>query len=428
MKSFLRRNNACLLIIAAFAAVSLPNRTSGAVPTRNGIRLLTTSYLLLPSAQEDFAAEFDKVLQTVQDRFWDNKLGGLDWKKTGETYRARLKNVRTKAEFTRLINQLLGELHASHTAYVNDDDVEFYMLPAVMESDMEGHRVEHIGVMGKSEADGYLISAVLDGGPAQKAGLHAGDVIRSADGAAFTSAGSFRGKAGKQVKLAVVRMGADSVEMIDVVPVKQNQLRAFLNATTTSARVLELNGKRIGYVHLWTMANDNFKNALDNIVVTQLHDTDGLILDLRDGYGGIPFGYMDVFTRPDVEWESQYRGRQPSVRHTGYNKPIVVLINEGTRSAKEFFSYQFKSSHRALLVGKQTAGAFLGAGSFPISDTGMLELAIVGLRINGTRLEQDGVRPDVEVAPKNSYTDHDQQMTAATDLLVGQIRKTVAGG
>jgi carboxyl-terminal processing protease len=110
--------------------------------------------------------------------------------------------------------------------------------------------------------------------------------------------------------------------------------------------------------------------------------------------------------------------------HTGYNKPIVVIINEGTRSAKEFLSYQFKTSHRAILVGKQTAGAFLGAGSFPISDNGLLEMAIVGLRVDGIKLEQDGVRPDVEVQAKNSYTDNDQQMKVAEDRLVDQISKT----
>jgi carboxyl-terminal processing protease len=282
--------------------------------------------------------------------------------------------------------------------------------------------------MGKVVSGVYLVSAVLDGGPAQKAGIQAGDSILSADGAPFTTSGSFHGKEGKKVQLTVKREGAAYSVLIDVVPVKQNQLRAFLNATRNSAHVINVQGKRIGYVHLWTMANDNFKNALDGIVINQLHDTDGLILDLRDGFGGIPFGYIDVFTRPDVSWESQYRGGQPSVTHTGYNKPIVVLINEGTRSAKEFFSYQFKSSHRALLVGKQTAGAFLGAGSFPISDTGLLEMAIVGLRIDGIKLEQDGVRPDVEVDAKDSYTDRDQQMKVATDRLIQQITKTAHPG
>jgi len=424
LKSTSRRNTAFFAAaLVAFLPVLLARHAYADIPLHRDVSLLTTHDLLLTSAPEDFAAEFDKVLQTVQDHFWDKQLGGVDWKKTGDTYRAKLKDVKTKSDFTALVNRMLEELHSSHTAYINDDDVEFYMLPAVMARDMEEHRVTHIGVMGKERGGAYIVSAVLDGGPAQKAGIHAGDMILTADGGPFTTSGSFRGKEGKQVELAVKRAGSTSTETVNVVPIKQNQLRAFLSATRASAHIMNVQGKRIGYVHLWTMANDNFKSALDNIMVNQLHDTDGLILDLRDGFGGIPFGYMDVFTRPDVAWESQYRGGEPNVSHTGYNKPMVVLINEGTRSAKEFLSYQFKSSHRALLVGKQTAGAFLGAGSFPISDSGLLEMAIVGLKVDGIKLEQDGVRPDVEVEPKDSYTEHDQQMKVAEDRLVQQLTK-----
>jgi carboxyl-terminal processing protease len=363
------------------------------------------------------------MCQTVRDRFWDRRLNGADWTALCNQYHAKLPQVKSKAQFTDLVNQLLDGLHASHTSYINDDDVQFYMLPAVMARDMDEHRVEHIGVMGRYDAGEYLITAILDDGPALKAGLHAGDRIVSADGAPFTTAGSFRGKDGKQVMLAVKRDGTSTVSMIPVVPVMQNMLRAYLNATRASVRVIEVKGKRIGYVHLWTMANDNFKTLLESLVVTRLHDTDGLILDLRDGYGGTPFGYIDVFTRPDVAWESQSRGGPGNATHTGYNQPIVALINEGTRSAKEFFSYQLKSSHRAILVGKQTAGAFLGAGSFPISQYGLLEMAIVGLKVDGVKLESNGVKPDFDVDEKNAYTDRDQQFVTGEDRLLEQLSK-----
>ena len=62
-------------------------------------------------------------------------------------------------------------------------------------------------------------------------------------------------------------------------PVKQNLLRAFLDATRASARIIDIRGKKIAYLHLWTMANDNFKETLDDLVMNKLHDTDGLILD-----------------------------------------------------------------------------------------------------------------------------------------------------
>lgn len=378
--------------------------------------------------KEDFSAEFEKVWQTVRDRFWDSNLSGVDWTAIGSRYRVQIASVTSKTSFTALVNRMLGELHASHTEYVNDDDVGFYMLPAVMNRDMEGHQVAHIGVMGRENAVGFQVSAVLDGGPAQKAGVHAGDTILTVDGAPFTTAAAFRGKEGTTVALSLIRDGGVQPISLNVSPVKQNVLRAFLNATRNSVRVIDARGKKIGYLHLWTMANDNFKSAMDSLVLDRLHDTDGLILDLRDGYGGSPFGYADVFTRPDVTWEMRYRGGKYVTSHTGYSKPVVVLVNEGTRSAKEFFSYQLQESRRAVLVGKPTAGAFLGAGVFNISEYGVLEMAVQGLRVDGKPLESKGVNPDFIVDAKFSYTERDEQLRVGIERLSQKIQSLQSVG
>jgi carboxyl-terminal processing protease len=161
---------------------------------------------------------------------------------------------------------------------------------------------------------------------------------------------------------------------------------------------------------------------LEQLVLGKLYDTDGLILDLRDGFGGRPFGYGNVFFQPDIIWESSVRGGTPIPQRIGYDKPMVVLINNGTRSAKEFFTYQFKKSKRGVVVGTTTAGAFLGAGSFSIHEEGLLELPVVGLRIDGIRLEGTGVAPDIAVEPVALYTDKDSQMARAKQVLLDLIR------
>jgi carboxyl-terminal processing protease len=101
---------------------------------------------------------------------------------------------------------------------------------------------------------------------------------------------------------------------------------------------------------------------------------------------------------------------------------MVALINGGSRSAKEFFTYQLKKTKRATIVGTTTAGAFLGAGKVDIGADGMLELAIVGLRVDGKRLEGPGVSPDVEVPIAHAYTDRDTQLLRGEEILVEQLR------
>ena len=373
--------------------------------------------------EETRAAQFDKVCTTIQARFYDKKLNGVDWTHICEIYRGKLGGVKSKAEFKALVNQMLEELHSSHTSYVDDMDVEYAMLGAVMDQDLQSHRIAHIGLMGHPLGTEYVVTAVYDGGPAQKAGLVTGDRIVSADGKPFETAGSFRGKEGQSVSLQFYREGSAALQTLVVTPVKQNVIKAFLDATAQSARVLNVGNRKIAYIHLWTMGNDAFKTTLEQLVTGKLHDTDGLILDLRDGYGGNPFGYTDVFYRPDIAWEQQYHGAVPNTRFTGYDKPMVALINGGSRSAKEFFTYQLKKTKRATIVGTTTAGAFLGAGKVDIGPDGMLELAIVGLRVDGRRLEGVGVSPDVTVPIAHAYTDRDTQLLRGEQILVDQIQR-----
>ena len=374
------------------------------------------------NAVDGFRTDFDTVLKLVRDKFYDPKLNGVDWKRIGDDYREKLPEVKSKLDFELLVNRMLGELHASHTAYATDDDVEFYMLPAVLRQDMTGHQVDHIGVMGAQEGAEYVVAGVLDGGPADKAGIRSGDRLITADGLPFRSAGSFRGKDGERVQVQFRRRTEPGLRTVEVTPVKENILRAFLDATEASARIINTGGKRIGYVHLWTMANESFRAALERLVERKLHDTDGLILDLRDGYGGSPWNYADVFFRPDVAWEQSSRGSTPSTRHTGYDKPMVTLINQGTRSAKEFFSYELKTTRRAKLVGTKTAGAFLGAGAFEVGRDGLLELPILGLKVDGRLLEANGVEPDVVAQPRFTYSDRDSQLVAGEQALLESIR------
>jgi carboxyl-terminal processing protease len=370
-------------------------------------------------AAAQYEVKFDEVVRVIRDRFYDPKLHGVDWEKTAKEFRGRLKNVKNRGEFVTLVNSMLDELKASHTEYITDDDVGFAMIKAVMGGGLNGNAVEHIGVMGTRQQGEFTTAGVLEGYPAEKAGIRSGDVLLEVNGKPFQSAGSFHGMAGKSLTLTY-RRGTE-IRTTQVMPLKENPVQSFLTATKRSIKTLDIDGKKIGYIHLWTMAFDDFRALLENTVRGKLHDTDGLILDLRDGYGGRPWGYADPFFMPDVTWEQQIRDSRPVTTKGGYGKPMVVLINKGTRSAKEFFAYQFKKTKRATLVGTTTAGAFLGASSQAIGNDGLLELAVVGLKVDGKRFEGVGVEPDVVVEPSDTYGENDAQLIQAKTILMDKI-------
>ncbi len=368
-------------------------------------------------------SDFDEIVSLIQTKLYDPKTNGVNLKKISQEYRVKINDVGTKFEFSDLVNGMLEKLHVSHASYMNDEDAQFAMFPSVLQRDLTGHRIEHIGVMGRQEGKEFVVAGVMDGSPAQKGGILSGDRLLKAGGKQFTTAGSFQGKAGIPVEIELKRKGATKPIVVSAIPVKENQLRAFESASRASAKTLMIGDLKIGYFHLWTMANDVFKAVLDQTMTGKLHDTDGMILDLRDGYGGIPFGYMDVFVRPDISWESTGRDGVARVTHTGYDKPLVVLINGGTRSAKEFFAFQMRKSKRAKLVGTRTAGAFLAAGGFPIGSDGYLELPILNLKADGVKLEGKGVEPDISVEPESTYSENDAQLLAAEKELTSEILK-----
>ncbi len=363
---------------------------------------------------------FDLIHQKIKTNFYDKRLHGVNWEEIGAKYRAKVQNDMPRREFTRIVNSMIEELHASHCELISEDDFGYYLLPSVLNRDLDGRMAAHIGVMGRYEGRDYLVTGALDGSPALKAGINAGDRIQSAEGSPFTTIGSFRGREGKPTALMVLKAGETQPRSIEVAPRKENILRAFLEATKKSAKVMLVEGRRMGYIHLWTMGHELFKQEMDNLILGKLYNTEGLILDLRDGFGGSPFGFSEVFFTPDIGWEQDFRGVTQQ-RPSGYGKPMVVLTNNGTRSAKEFLSYAFKKSGRATLVGTTTAGAFLGANGFAFEPGLLLELSVVGLKLDGRVLEGKGVSPDILVEPNATYTEQDSQLIRAKEALLKAI-------
>ena len=210
-------------MVSAFPSVSLANPVARKVHKAEAKSFLET---------------FDQIHQKIRGSFYDKYLHGLNWGEVGAKYRAKVHNDMTRREFVRVVNAMIDELHASHCELISDDDFGYYLLPCVLNQDLEGRKATHIGVTGRYEGNDYIVTGVLESSPAAKAGLIAGDRILSVEGSPFTTIGSFRDREGKPTNLTVNRNGEAKPITLEVTPRKENLLRAFLEATRHSAKPL----------------------------------------------------------------------------------------------------------------------------------------------------------------------------------------------
>ena len=96
-----------------------------------------------------------------------------------------------------------------------------------------------------------------------------------------------------------------------------------------------------------------------------MRDADALVWDLRDGWGGAQPQYLDLFN-PNAS-TTQVTDRSSGhtrIEDVKWRKPVVMLVNGGTRSGKEVLAYGFKRYRLGEVIGTRTAGAVLAASVF----------------------------------------------------------------
>ena len=158
-----------------------------------------------------------------------------------------------------------------------------------------------------------------------------------------------------------------------------------------------------------------------------LHAADrrSVIIDLRFNTVGKPALLLNQIMPRGTELYREKRSSGPKMvradywthRYTG---KIVVLIGPASKSAAEVVPWVLQHAGTALLVGRPTGGAVLGAGFFPLPDGGVAEVAVEDIEmLDGSHLEGKGVRPDVEVypAPEDVRSGKDAALEAAIHAL-----------
>jgi carboxyl-terminal processing protease len=380
------------------------------------------------SAQENVRS-FEEAWREVRESFYDRKLKGLDWDAIGRKY--RLEAAAPKANVAKVIDRMLSELKASHTGYYTPDEIAYYDLADIFSGGLRRElekrfpngevAYDGIGVVTRVIDGRQFISGIFNDFPATKAGLMVGDEIITADGAPFAPIGSFAKKAGQKVKLTIRREAQGKPMTVEVTPQRLRPNETFLAAMKNGARLIEKDGHKLGYVHIWSYARRQYQELLEELIQGKFKDADALIWDLRDGWGGAQPDYLDIFNArgPTMRLIDRDGGSTVNAR---WRKPVILIINGGTRSGKEVLTYGFKKYGYGEVVGTRSAGALLAGRAFMQSNGSLLLIAVADVTVDNERLEGSGVAPDHEVPFDIRYAKGaDPQLAAAIDILVRKL-------
>ena len=369
---------------------------------------------------------FNEICSLVEKNFYDPGFIDTNFNDIKEIFRTNSGEIRSDREFSKVINNMLKQLKTSHTNYYTKDDTEYYQLASIFSPLPEIKKIFHdkaivypaTGLFVKEIDSRIFIVSVLAGSVSEKAGLMMGDEIVSVDGEPYRGAASFINKP-DGAALLIRRREKDEPFKVKITPEIINPTEEFLRAEKESIQVSDRSDKKIGYIHIWNFAGEEYYDELVSAISDgSLKDADGLILDLRDGWGGANPDYLNVFNEKIPELQMIDRDGNVRGGNSHWRKPVVMLINERVRSGKEIMAYGFKKYKIGTVIGEKTAGAVIAGKVLPVSDGSLLYLASSGALVDGENLEGKGVEPDMAVPMEIKYCEgKDVQLEKAIEFL-----------
>jgi tricorn protease len=406
---------------AGAAAAAAPGREA---PGRRRINFNVRVRIDRPA---EWAEMFDDGWRTMKYRFYDPNMHGMDWDAARAKYRPLVEFVGDRQELLNIINEMIGELNASHTGAA----------PPPRGQGGGGVVTSHLGIELEPDtaAGRYRVAYIYEDGPADKdwVRVKVGDYLLAIDGKPV--------KAGDEYwQLLNERLNRKVTVKFNSKPAEDGAWNTRIEAISTGAysqlryerwvkerrkKVDELSGGRIGYLHIQAMNQPSLRRFEKEL--REYRNKEAMVIDQRwNGGGNIEQELLAILVQRQYQiW--QPRGTEALGRpFAGFFGPKVVLQNWRSASNAEMFPAGFRALGLGKVIGTPTMGAVIGTGSYSLIDGSTVRTPGVGVFLadaKHTNMENYGVQPDILVdnKPEDALAGRDRQLEAAVDELMKQL-------
>lgn len=309
-----------------------------------------------------------------------------------------------------------------YTEYISKEDMDSYL------DDTMGNFVG-IGIymIKNTQYDRIQVLSTIKGGPAEKAGIQAGDLIISVDGVEYkagdmtTASNNIKGEEGTKVTVELLR-GAETV--------KYELTREKVKVNQVEGKVISNN---IGYIKFTSFDETTAEDFKAKYEELSKQNIKSLIIDLRNNGGGIvdqALEIADYMTDKDsVLLYEVDKNNKETVKKAKedpiINMPIIILTNENTASASEILAGALKDLGKAKTVGTTTYGKGVIQQILKLNDGSGLKITIEEYQTpNKNKINKVGIEPDEKVElpdsvsnPFNVQESEDTQLQKAIEML-----------
>lgn len=354
------------------------------------------------SMQEHQTRTFEALWSNLQNNYIYYDSMDVNWDAVHESYLKRIETGLTDEEFSALLHELQKDLPAGALVYQSRGER--------IESDTQDFSTyEGIGaIIGFQEEDvpHIVILDIIDGSPAEKAGLKPHDSIFEIDGnpvlleEGLTVVNRVRGPAGSTVTLNVKTPGK---------PERSVQVTRGKLTSSGKLETHQIKGTQYGYILFppisYTSMYDDVLKSLQEFSTNQ--KMEGLIIDLRvaGASGSWPLEQLlTLLYNGKIGEFYNSAGQTQPVSITGKDQfssqtvPLIFLIGKNTSGSAEILAASLQAGKRAIVIGENSSGSIESTSSFYLPDGSRIFIETASFRLpNGAEFGKTGIKPNVTV-------------------------------